>query len=533
MPPLPPPTEVDAAANELHLNPDQYDGWQGQVVALERLIRAQRYRDAEALLAPCLDYDASDAIAEGDCSSLFFDVPTTDEAFVQSMQRWIELEPDNYSALLIMGELVSTQAWNLRGHSFSNRVHPDYLYQFRQFQNHSRRYFERALQVRSDLPYAYRKLIGIYSTLGDDGDRLVDVTYAQSQNVVPGSLMIAKEIVHAYQPRWGGSNEQMDAIYQRYAQQQPRFEHLQELSDYITLIKVEDLDDGVGGPVDRDQARAMLLSIYPRNAHDYKANLLMASLGGRSGDENERPYLIRMYQDNPFSETALNIGHCRCYDMTPADSLAITERHLERNPDMYYGWARRGDYLYNHGHYEESLRHYERALALRPWAPETLYDIEWAKRKLGMPVEDFETFEYFKELTVYTVGGSLYLSHFMDNVEDNIRPQISAAQWQGVTQLAEQELTLERFQTLLSAQLDNLEWDRDTWYETSLYFADFSHVAGHKSSKERERIREKFSDLSQPSSVRQVMALNQLVVRQMAMEFAPKLEAYLQTGGTL
>ncbi|MDB2449095.1 DUF4034 domain-containing protein, partial [bacterium] len=401
MPPLPPPDAVDAAATELHLNPGQYDGWQGQVVALERLIRAQRYAQANELLSSCLQYDAGDAIAEEDCSALYFSVPTTDDAFVQSMQRWVALEPDNYHALLIMGELISTQAWNLRGHGFANSVHPDYLQRFQRYQRHSKTYFERALAIRSDLPYAYRKLIGIYATSGKDGESMQEALYAQSQSTVSGSLKIAKEIVYAHQPRWGGSHAEMDAIYQRYAARQPSYPHLQELSDYITLLKVADYEQGVGVPEDEDQARALLLSVYSRNADGSRANYLMARLGGRSGDEDVRPYLVRMYRANPFSESDLNIGHCRCYDMTPADSLAITERHLERNPDMYEGWSNRGDYLYRHGHYEDSLRHYERALALRPWAPETLYDIEWSKRKLGLPFDDFETVEYFKELITY------------------------------------------------------------------------------------------------------------------------------------
>lgn len=312
---------------------------------LRRLLATEKYATLEARLE---DYDRAytrNVACEGHVWTAYHDVAARDSDAEAAIDRWVGRRPDARAARLVRAMLHYTLGFDARGKELARDTSDE---QFAAM----RRRFEQALHdvmASRDMGALHMVAAGVVIRIArTSGDTAAATTWARELlEVDPLNYGVRRRLLHAHEPRWGGTLQGMQEVAdaaQVYADRNPRLRAL------------------LGFP---HAYRAMLAARERKHRdaiHHYSRALEHGDFGVDWSLARAKAYLeLRQYA--PGHE---DIAYAKHWEPENVDAWALSARlYLAEE-----AWA-------------SAIPELDRALALEPADPFKRADRGWAHEKLG------------------------------------------------------------------------------------------------------------------------------------------------------
>ncbi len=484
--------------------------WIEQTRTLEAAIRNRDFDQVSSALDLCMQYVPNDPELESRCYDYMTKPVALDMPFLDALSAWVDQDPTNYPAMVLMSEAESLKAWVTRGHGYRNNTHPYYLELFNRGMQSSTVYLQQAINLRPDLPFGYASILNRYSRMSNEYDEELQRWYDRAERQVPTSLLISKIRIDGLQPRWGGSYEAMESVYQDYVNASPELAKsgrysFQELRDYMDLIRARDSKDGIGTSQDYVAALNLMEPMAERGYNWGHLYLYMAqSYQALGRDEDAYRTARKALEVAPFSDFVLGALRCDCYGQSMQEALDIGRAYTKRYPSSYQGWSGLGWLYYEDEQWHSALEAFNRALDIRPHMARAHQAVGWVQDKLSIEHDDYFTVPLKKDVVMFSFPGFKIMADVRQQLKDNIGAQLSGQDRVQFMDAVDAYFTDERFSGAFRQRLDGLNFTTVEWTEVSTYFAERAHVAQHMKPSYREEILRKYEDSDEGSPVGQV-----------------------------
>lgn len=489
-----------------------------QIQELTQLLTDRDLTAVEQRLEPCLQAVAIDPQTERQCLRLYTDSVTLDDSLQAVINNWASSEPDNYHALMLKSQLLYLSVWSELGLEELDEVPPYQLHQAAIIRAANRELLESAVALRPDLSYAYYRLLkNLYWT-----GSIEDLATLRQQAIrqVPGSFYVAATALDSARLRLGGSYQLQYDLMQSYLKNVDAYPYMSRLRDYRRLVLARDIRDGSDQDADPERALVMLKPLYEKQYPWLELYIDMVGLYWQLEQPNQaRRLLLEAMDIAPDNETLLAMAFCACYGLKPAETLAAAERYTERYPTSFDGWAKLGNKYYNAGNYQAARRAYDNALDIRPLAPAVLVYRSWAREELGLYNPDYQSRDYFIDLTLYSIPSFEFVERLAEQAREALYPDVQGRQRARLDGHISEFFTARKLDSSVRQYLEDRDWPIDTWREVAYYFADRAHLASHLRDDYIEDIRERYSDASADHEVSQIYTLYQDVSQEVLDEF--------------
>lgn len=131
----------------------------------------------------------------------------SDEKTDQLTASWLEKAPDSAYAHMARGSYYFASAWNARGENYSSETSQESLRRMSAFVEKSISHLEKAAALNPRLIPAFTSMIGL--GMLDSRPEIERKGIQQAEKLDPACMELARKKMHALQPRWGGSYEEM------------------------------------------------------------------------------------------------------------------------------------------------------------------------------------------------------------------------------------------------------------------------------------------------------------------------------------
>ena len=132
---------------------------------------------------------------------------SSDEETGQLTADWLEKAPRSAYAHLARGSFYLASAWDARGAKYSSETSRESIRRMSEFADKALPHFERAAALNPKLIPAFTSMINL--GMMDSRSEVERKGIKQAEKLDPACLELARKKMHALQPRWGGTYEQM------------------------------------------------------------------------------------------------------------------------------------------------------------------------------------------------------------------------------------------------------------------------------------------------------------------------------------
>ena len=487
--------------------------------------RGQSDAVSEAL-APCLSLDGPNGALEQRCTDLYSHLAPLDQPFVDQLNAWLGDQPENVHARLIATGALITRAWTQRGHAPEDRIHPMYLYQFRQTLLQAADQAAKVIELAPELPYGYAMLTAAYGPLGENHQSQFSAVLAKAEQRVPWSYHIALTRLLLAQPDAGGAISARQAIidiYQPYRAEDPysqRLEWVATVLDAQARRRAQESGDIL------QQVETDLVQVIEQGLDRSWVYRELAAVRQARGDrDGAQAAMDAALAGEPYGESNLFSALCTCDRVSAETALKAGRRYVERYPESFSGWVRLAAV---HRHYEEdresALAALKQARSLRPDDPSVLLAIRDLQKALGRPVDGrFDTRDYKQDLVVYSHRGYAHIARVREQVKARFGGQFDADNRGRFNEVVELYFTEKAFDTRFRLQLETLDWDDSRWAEVAMLFADSANIAAGVSPQVLNQLRAKYSQPQQVEVIREIYTIRDKVTERMVQDFIEQL----------
>ncbi|PTY37988.1 hypothetical protein BGP77_16130 [Saccharospirillum sp. MSK14-1] len=489
-----------------------------QIQQLTALIAERNIPAIELLLAPCIQAVAIDPQTERQCIRLYTDSVILDDSFQAVIHHWALSEPDNYHALMLKSQLLYLSVWSEMGLEEFEEIPPYQLHQAALLREENRALLEFAITRHPDLPYAYRLLLKNLHWTGSLEE--LETVRQQAVRRVPGSFYVAAAVLDSARLHFGGSYDLQYELMQSYLKNVDIYPYLSRLADYRRLVYARDVRDGYDDEADPERALVILKPLLEKQYPWLELYIDMIALYWQLEQPDQaRRLLLEAMEIAPDNETLLAMAFCTCYGLKPSETITAAQRYTERYPTSFDGWAKLGNKYYDSDDYQSARRAYDKALDLRPLSPAILVYRSWVRDELGLYTPDFQSTDYFIDLTLYSIPSFEFVESLAERARDALYPDIRGRQRVRLDAHIDEFFTASKLDADVRPYLEALDWDIDTWRDVAFYFADRVRLTSHLQDDYIEPVRERYSDPEEDHEVSQIHRIYQNVSQDVLEEF--------------
>lgn len=488
-----------------------------QTQLLQGKIRQQNYQTVSDQLTPCTLSSENDPALELRCAELYTAMAVLDKPFLIGVERWLQSEPTNYHARLLMGEIQTHAAWAEQGRHYPRNTPAFYRQRATALRSLGQSHFEVAISLRPDLPYAYAGAIHLLSD--EDEMDSVESVYQRARFWLPTSLVVSKAYLDASQAGGMSVYGRLDAVVADYRHQADGA-LADRLAAYVTFLQSWNtpmngaLFQSPGHARDQLQALVDLGYDWPRL---YWA---LADVNARLGDmPAARRFMLSAVEAAPYDEFILATAACTCFGMSLDEAVALNERYVARYPTAFYGWRNLArDYL-NQGKQEATLGAAQQALTLRPLDAEMQRYQRGALAALQQPQPDPPSIDYYQSLVLDSLQLELQMAQVRNNVRRQAQSRLSASELLRFDRALVDHLNGNRLLPKLNQQFGELGWDIETWHAVSTFLFDQAGIADDLDDDYRQGVRLRFPNDQDDHAVANLDLLFRQTVNALVQEF--------------
>ncbi|SFN66399.1 tetratricopeptide repeat protein [Dokdonella immobilis] len=150
---------------------------------------------------------------------------------LELVEQWINQSPGSAHALVARGMQEYAVAAAARGEKTIDETDPDALDRMSQANERARELLDKALTIDPRITPAYRVLIWIAKYESDED--LASRAMEAANRVDPANFYVRAAMMDTFEPRWGGSFEQMDQLAEdsgRFLARNPRIDNLRAMA---------------------------------------------------------------------------------------------------------------------------------------------------------------------------------------------------------------------------------------------------------------------------------------------------------------
>jgi tetratricopeptide (TPR) repeat protein len=179
-----------------------------------RLLRDKQYGDLQAHMDGLLQAYAKGKLTDEELSFEFHAFDRWAPWLTPLFHEWLAKFPDSYAGTQGMAMHLSAVAWSKRGQSSAADTSDQQMEQFEKSLRSAQDWATRAIPLFKKPIVSYELLLNNSTALSDArpyGPRLLK----ESLSVEPDNVIVRQAFIHFLDPRWGGSNEAIEAFAQR------------------------------------------------------------------------------------------------------------------------------------------------------------------------------------------------------------------------------------------------------------------------------------------------------------------------------
>ncbi|MFG1495280.1 DUF4034 domain-containing protein [Saccharospirillum sp. HFRX-1] len=461
-----------------------------QTQMLQDQIRQHNYQAASQQLAPCLASSVDDPALELRCAELYIAMAVLDQAFLSGLEHWLQTEPTNYHARLLMGEVQAHAAWAEQGRHYPRNTPSFYRQRATALRSLGQLHFEVAMSLRPDLPYAYAGAIHLLSD--EDEMDSVESVYQRARFWVPASLVVTKAYLDANQAGGMSVYGRLDAVVADYRHQVDE-STANRVADYATFLQAWNTPMNGALFQSPDHALGQLQSLADQGYNWPRLHWALADVKARLGQMSAaRDSMLTAVEVAPYDEFILATAACTCFGLSLDEAIALNERYVGRYPSAFYGWRNLArDYL-NQGNYQATLKAARQALTLRPLDAEMQRYQGGALTMLEQPEPSQPSVDFYQSLVLDGLQLELQMAQVRNNVRRQAEARLSASELKAFDRALVDHLNGASLAPRLNEQLQALPWDLETWHAVSTFLFDQAGIADDLDMDYRQRVRLRF-----------------------------------------
>lgn len=458
-------------------------------------LRDADYAAIEDYFAPCFDSPPVRERLELDCYERLSVSAVYDLDIQNALQFWTIDRPDSYLAAVLMANHLWEAAWAHRGFGFSNTVRIERMDSYNSYLEGASIYAESARELAPEQPYAVAILVNLYGSQTDLNDQ-ARALYDSYLDDNPYSYIVRQAHLSRMQPRWGGSDVELQELVESAAPYLDGNSQLQLLSRWPAESIANDFRTGYGHRAqDSRRAREMYRIVLEEFPEASSARLNFISLRSQTDDfhlaalQDMQPF-VRDHLLTHRHHKSLNLALGRMSAYLPR--VHLNQRALSLHPDSPALHAKLGDTYHALEWHDLAVEAYETA---RERAPFDIF-VERSYRRsqiaLGVEMPEWsEDIEYLRDYLVYVFPAEQYLPSFVEGAAHQIADLGGTA-------------TLDEIRTALEDQISHADIRRDMesfWRRQSLdldaldvittFYAEMRSCACHYTESHREHLRER------------------------------------------
>ena len=279
----------------------------------------------------------------------------------QLTANWLEQAPGSAYANLARGAYFNGAAWKARGAEFSSETPDDNLRRMSELVERAIPYFEKAISINPKLMPAYTGMIDMGKL--DSRPRLVREAIRQAEKLDPACPELARMRMHALQPRWGGSYEEMLAYSNQLA---TYLDRRPQLAIYTGKPYADRGDRLIADDqYTRQTAEILEIAIKAGSDEDALRDAANVAMNLKDGDPDRWKGLAYLLQEERFGETNAWGKRMIAWELVqrePEWSLRYSQRAVELDADKGFGHYLLAAGYYNTKQYEQADKQYRIAL---------------------------------------------------------------------------------------------------------------------------------------------------------------------------
>lgn len=320
----------------------------GGIEALDALMAGYLRKHFEA---PEFGEDIHDAI------NRFSDATNTEADRIST--RWLSLAPKSAYANAARASYLLDAAWNARGNKFAASTPRESMRKMGELVAQSIPLYEEALRIEPRLMPAYVGLLDLAMT--DSRHELERAVIARAREHDPACISMARQMMTALEPRWGGSYEEMLSLA---AQLSPLVGDRPLLAMHVGS-PYGDRGDRLRAQEQYTKEAMDILAIALRTGsneeHMRDAAIVAINLVAADGGPQHWYALAALLQEARFREGSAWADRQIAWYLVreePEWGLRHALRAVEREPESGFGQYMLAAAYYNTGQYDAAERHY-------------------------------------------------------------------------------------------------------------------------------------------------------------------------------
>ncbi|PTY37987.1 hypothetical protein BGP77_16125 [Saccharospirillum sp. MSK14-1] len=488
-----------------------------QAETLQGAIRQRDYARVNDGLLSCLNESFDQPVLEVRCAELYAAIAVLDQPFIDAVKHWLETEPTNYHARLLMGEVQAHAAWAEQGRHYPRNTPSFYRQRATALRSLGQSHFEVAMSLRPDLSYAYAGAIHLLSD--EDEMDSVESVYQRARFWVPTSLVVTKAYLDANQAGGMSVYGRLDSVVADYGHQADDA-IANRIAAYATFL--QSWNTPMNGALFQSpsHAREQLQSLVDLGYDWPRLYWALADVNARLGDLSAaRHAILTAVEAAPYDEFIVATSACTCFGLSLDEAVALNERYVARYPTAFYGWRNLArDYL-NQGDHEATLDAAQHALTLRPLDAEMQRYRRGALAVLEQPEPSPPSIDYYQSLVLDSLQLELQMAQVRNNVRRQAQPRLSTSELQAFDRALIDHLNGTNLTPKLDQQLAELGWDLETWQAVSTFLFDQAGIADDLDVDYRQRVRLRFPNDQDDHAVADLDVLFRQTVNALVQEF--------------
>lgn len=491
---------------------------QQQADVLQTAIRQYDFAAANQTLTACQGDVQDQPALEVRCAELYTAVAVLDQPFVASVVRWLQTEPTNYHARLLMGEIQAHAAWAQQGRHYPRNTPSFYRQRATALRSLAQAHFDVAIALRPDLPYAYAGVIHLLSD--EDAMDSVDRIYQRAYFWLPASLVVTKAYLEANQSGGMSVYGRLDAVVADYSDQVANQAMTHRVAAYAAFLQA--WNTPMNGTLFQSPSHALnQLQRLADLGYDWpRLHWALADVQARLGDMSAaRESILTATAAAPYDEFILATAACTCFGLSLDEALELNERYVARYPTAFYGWRNLArDYL-NQGNQQAALNAARQALKLRPFDAEMQRYQSGALAMLEQPDITSSSVDYYQALVLDGLQLELQMAQVRNNVRRQAEPRLSASELRRFDLALVDHLNAAELMPKLKQQLAELEWDLETWHAVSTFLFDQAGITDDQDADYLQAVRMRFAMDQDDHAVADLDLLFRQTVNALVQEF--------------
>lgn len=210
-----------------------------QRITYLNLVRGRQYQTLISELKALQIESEQGKTQDTELYDAFSSVSIDDPEIELILQEMVETHPDSFIPYALLGKYYKKRGWLLRGGDYINKTSPEQLNGMSKTFEVAIIYYAKALEYNDKVMFIYADIMDMANAMGNR-EMFLDISN-KGLKINPTSTILFRHLLTAYEPKWGGSFDQLEAIIQKMRTHYSDNPALKEFDNYIAYVAAESL----------------------------------------------------------------------------------------------------------------------------------------------------------------------------------------------------------------------------------------------------------------------------------------------------